>query len=220
MDRASGSGVFARDPDALLDLTELEPTEDILKQKQNKAVCDICAEWLRRYNLLDKVGQDDLCSSSAMLDTCRELLQRNSFNLMMADVERKKESVKRRTAWRIEGTLREFPRFEPVNLWFDYPIHKVDEAETLKDIQPEAEKPPWQKANKARKEKAGSKREKDRVKFENAIALCNAGEPPTVREIAEYLNMNERTIRDWIKKYGYSLDKSTGKITKSDDCDE
>ena len=27
MDRASGSGVFARDPDALLDLIELEPTE-------------------------------------------------------------------------------------------------------------------------------------------------------------------------------------------------
>ena len=29
MDRASGSGVFARDPDALLDLIELEPTEGL-----------------------------------------------------------------------------------------------------------------------------------------------------------------------------------------------
>ena len=26
------------------------------------------------------------------------------------------------TAWRIEGTLREFARFDPVNLWFDYPV--------------------------------------------------------------------------------------------------
>ena len=29
MDRASGSGVFARDPDALIDLIELELTEDV-----------------------------------------------------------------------------------------------------------------------------------------------------------------------------------------------
>ena len=39
MDRASGSGVFARDPDALLDLIELEPTDALLKQEENKAIC-------------------------------------------------------------------------------------------------------------------------------------------------------------------------------------
>ena len=42
MDRASGSGVFARDPDALLDLIELEPTEALMKQEENKAVCGTC----------------------------------------------------------------------------------------------------------------------------------------------------------------------------------
>ena len=36
MDRASGSGVFARDPDALLDLTELELSEDIRKQEPTR----------------------------------------------------------------------------------------------------------------------------------------------------------------------------------------
>lgn len=35
MDRASGSGVFARDPDALIDLVELELNDDILKQEKN-----------------------------------------------------------------------------------------------------------------------------------------------------------------------------------------
>ena len=29
MDRASGSGVFARDPDAMLDLIELDVTDDL-----------------------------------------------------------------------------------------------------------------------------------------------------------------------------------------------
>ena len=40
MDRASGSGVFARDPDALLDLIELEMNDDLLKQEENKASMD------------------------------------------------------------------------------------------------------------------------------------------------------------------------------------
>ena len=36
MDRASGSGVFARDPDAMLDMTELEPTEADVYKRQMK----------------------------------------------------------------------------------------------------------------------------------------------------------------------------------------
>jgi RecA-family ATPase len=30
------------------------------------------------------------------------------------------------TAWRVEGSLREFPNFKPVNCWFNYPIHEID----------------------------------------------------------------------------------------------
>ncbi len=43
-----------------------------------------------------------------------------------------------RSAWRIEGTLREFPKFPPVNVWFDYPIHRIDMSGVLKDIQLDA----------------------------------------------------------------------------------
>ena len=46
MDRASGSGVFARDPDALLDLIELEISEDLIKQESNKAVGRLCMDCL------------------------------------------------------------------------------------------------------------------------------------------------------------------------------
>ena len=64
MDRASGSGVFARDPDALLDLIELETTDALVKQVENKAICQVCIEWLKHYDgLLDGVSQDDMCSS-------------------------------------------------------------------------------------------------------------------------------------------------------------
>lgn len=46
MDRASGSGVFARDPDAMLDMIELELSEDVLKAEENKAVCAACKQYL------------------------------------------------------------------------------------------------------------------------------------------------------------------------------
>lgn len=36
MDRASGSGVFARDPDAMLDMIELELSEDVLKAEETR----------------------------------------------------------------------------------------------------------------------------------------------------------------------------------------
>ena len=42
MDRASGSGVFARDPDAMLDMIELELSEDVLKAEENLSLIHIC----------------------------------------------------------------------------------------------------------------------------------------------------------------------------------
>ena len=69
----------------------------------------------------------------------------------MHQIGRVESGVKRKTAWRIEGTLREFASFDPVNLWFDYPIHKIDDSMLLKDLEPEGEKTPWQKAIEKRK---------------------------------------------------------------------
>lgn len=64
-------------------------------------------------------------------------------------VEKEKAKVRSKTAWRIEGTLREFPKFEPVNLWFDYPVHRLDEIGSLKDLQLEAQDPPWKREPRA-----------------------------------------------------------------------
>ena len=43
IDRSSGSGVFARDPDAILDLIELPVNEDRYKQRENDAICNVYA---------------------------------------------------------------------------------------------------------------------------------------------------------------------------------
>lgn len=72
MDRASGSGVFARDADALLDMIELSIPADF-----KDAVT-------ARYG-------------------------------------------EKATAWRMDATLREFPRIDPLALFFSYPLHEPDD---------------------------------------------------------------------------------------------
>lgn len=147
MDRASGSGVFARDPDALLDLIELEITDNLVKNELNNAVCDTCVKWLNKYvpDYDEHVSQDDMCSQVQMEKKAKELLTKEQYNELQPELFKTEKLVKQQTAWRIEGTLREFPKFEPVNLWFQYPVHKVDKIGVLKDIEAETEKPAWKK---------------------------------------------------------------------------
>ena len=79
MDRASGSGVFARDPDALLDMIELSISEDLREQESNNAVGRTCMTALQAAGKLDKVSQDDLCSGKAALEACEEALEPQTY---------------------------------------------------------------------------------------------------------------------------------------------
>lgn len=203
MDRASGSGVFARDPDALLDLIELDLNDDILKQEENRAVCNACVQTLNQYfdNWEDDVSQDDLCSQVQMLAYCQKKLSVGQIGALNAAIETAKARARQITGWRIEGTLREFPKFSPVSLWFDYPTHKLDKIGILKDIQPEVEKAPWQRAISSRKPKDQKVKERKKA-FEEAVENCNFGGIPTVQEIAEYLGISERSVRSRVKEHG------------------
>jgi hypothetical protein len=205
MDRASGSGVFARDPDALLDLIELEPTESLLKQEEDKAVCSEIKSWITgKWAWEDDLSDDDLMSRSVMMSYREKLpsyLRKSWDTVLMPRLNRRAEEARRRTAWRIEGTLREFQKFEPVNLWFDYPIHKLDEVGSLKDIGPEEEKPLWQKAIEKRKTPAQRKSER-RKALEAAMKNSNYGEEPSLADLAEYLGISERAARDRVKEHG------------------
>jgi len=219
MDRASGSGVFARDPDALLDLIELEPTDDLTKQQETSAVCETCFEYLNRYyeDWEDDVSQDTMCSQVQMLAYCKKKLSASQYSALNVMIEAAVNKLKFVTAWRIEGTLREFPKFEPVNLWFDYPTHKKDKVGVLKDIGPEDTRAPWQKATEKRKKSAKTQREERKQAFETAIGSCNYGEPPTVNELADYMGVTDRTIKDRIKEHGeYVIDKNSNKVVKKE----
>lgn len=227
MDRASGSGVFARDPDALLDLIELELNEDILKQEENKAGCDACAAFLNeRYDdWEDDISPDAVYSLVQMLAYCEKKLDRNSMPELKKAVEKAKKKVQEMSAWRVEGTLREFPKFAPVNLWFDHPIHHVDLSGVLGDIQPEVEKPYWQKAKDARKKQGEAQRKDKQAKYNMAVQsfrFSHNDEYPTVKELYEQMKSDaeavgekypaEKTIWNSLKKLGYTTDKDTKKL--------
>ena len=200
MDRASGSGVFARDPDALLDMIELPISEEVLKQRKNNAVCRLCGAWLERYDQSDKVSQDDLCSRKAALDACMDFLPTNAYNELLGEVAQADAQEGAVTAWRIEGTLREFPRFPALNVWFEYPVHHVDRSGVLADIQPEAEQPAWKRnlAKSGKRKKTPEERKQERAEeFEQAFNYCESIETPvTVKALAEYMGCSEDTVRN------------------------
>lgn len=201
MDRASGSGVFARDPDALIDLVELELNDDILKQEKNKAVCKVCEGWLYKYDKLYHASQDDLCSETQMLALCREYLENDAYECVIEDVGKARKTVESRSAWRIEGTLREFPKFASVNLWFKYPVHSIDNIGVLKDIAVDDGMPTWKK-NFAKKKTDAERKTERKNSLETAFEACGIDDKVTVKAMAEYMGVTEKTVRNRLKEHG------------------
>ena len=158
MDRASGSGVFARDPDALLDLLELE---------------------------LENMNEDKLQDAPIDTNQC--------------------------TAWRMEGTLREYPKFKPVDLWFEYPIHKVDTNGFLAMAQ--FDSPQQKGANVINKRKKAAK-EKKKEQIVDAFNIADAENGFTgqveIKRVAELMEVSEKTLRRYLKEspvYNINLGK-------------
>lgn len=167
VDRASGSGVFARDPDAILDMTQL-------------VVSDTLA------NYLDDEGTAHV-----------------------------------RTAWRIEGTLREFAAFEPVNVWFDYPLHIEDTDGTLADAKPESDVLPYQKGKEASVKKAEQDRIQKNKKVMAAFAKLSKKGPVRVGDMAGELGLEKQTARNWIDNCPLLVRDSNGYVFENlNDDDE
>ena len=206
MDRASGSGVFSRDPDALLDLTELEITESLFIQQENAEICEAAKGWISRFHKLDEVcSQDDTLSAKAMVEIARKTLTDRSFMLMMQDVDKAKKAVRARRAWRVEGTLREFKALDPVNLWFSYPVHILDESGVLGDCEFDGDRnsknSPYGK-NFSKKKSKEEKKEERKESIEELFNACNVDGNVTVTDLAEYSGKSEMSIRRHLKEHG------------------
>lgn len=200
MDRASGSGVFARDPDALLDLIELDVTEELRKQRENAAVAEACMQALNRAGHEDAYSQDDACSAYQMQEACKRYLSAQELDQAAREMSAAKSAAQSISAWRIEGTLREFAKFRPVNVWFDFPVHRLDSIGVLGDLQPDAEAPAWKKkaqdGKKQPQDRKGARMEKLRTAFE-ACDMDAVGKVP-IGEIADYMGVTRNTVKGYV----------------------
>lgn len=205
MDRASGSGVFARDPDALLDFTELSVMEKLIQKERDEAFCAVCVKVLKREAgaaMFGKICPDDIRHDpEIMQETARKYLDNEPYKHCMAAANAARETVSSRTAWRIEGTLREFPKFTPIDLWFDYPIHQPDQSGILHECDPKGLAPTWQ-TNFPKRKSNEERRQERSDSIETAFSGVEQGGRGKLSELAEYLGVTEKTVRSRLKEHG------------------
>ena len=153
MDRASGSGVFARDPDALLDIIELPLKHEQRTHVKNKLVCKAIAGYLDEHLFLpvgdrglmtkfvwrDDIGLDDIQSEYQMTNYAKDHLTNEQLADLQKCIAEADDRADHVTAWRISSTLREFATPPDMDMWFDYPLHYADASGLLKDIRPDVE---------------------------------------------------------------------------------
>lgn len=225
MDRASGSGVFARDPDALLDMIELDMNKEVKEHFINEARVEAMHAVLDKYvpkwrTYIYQTKKTDDHDFEAMNDYCAEMLGFEQMNELQYLTELKVDEAKHITALQISGTLREFATFDPINCFFKYPVHFLDNGNLLKGCRPEGskKKSKFEKMNETNKKKQDENIEL----FLNAFEQLNHDGQVTVKELAESgLMMGKtyyalaRTIPRWIeqeKLEGFKYEKAI--ITK------
>lgn len=210
MDRASGSGVFARDPDALLDMIELDMNKEVKEHFINEARVEAMHTVLDKYvpkwkTYIYQTKKTDDHDFEAMNDYCAEMLGFEQMNELQYLTELKVNEAKHITALQISGTLREFATFDPINCFFKYPIHFLDNGNLLKGCRPEGskKKSKFEKMNETNKKKQDENIEL----FLNAFEQLNHDGQVTVKELAESGLMMGKTysaitvaVPRWIKK--------------------
>lgn len=209
IDRSSGSGVFARDPDAILDLIQLPINEARYDALENRTACRTFYQTIAKYrpdylkqisegDMLDKqrMGHHVMVSINRAIPNYEDVLKENSQRMHQAV-----DNARNETAWRVEGTLREFPKFKPVNVWFEYPIHVIDNS--LDDIELETAgggpgNGNWKQSVKKMNEKKAQKAQNE---LEEAFNIMSEdGGPIEIGQVADYLEISKKSAYQRIKK--------------------
>lgn len=140
-DRASGSGVFARDADAMIDMIELEIDKDTYQAMKSHFACSY---WIRLLNELfpdwkETAIEDDMSQSGNLASIYQKKagLTMKVISYMNENIEADfQTTLKGKTPLRMEFTLREFASPDPVNMFFAHPIHILDESGVLAAADP------------------------------------------------------------------------------------
>ena len=197
-DRASGSGVFARDPDALIDMIELEIDDDRREQILNRWSCEAISSALDQCvrGWRDRISQDDALVTAKLADLAVELLGQAKALQISSEAEARAEQA---TGWRIGGILREFATFKPRNAFFCYPVHPLDKWELLADSRAEGEEPPRRNRQEAIAEQREIKNAETRMVVEELFQKQSTVE---ISDVARSLGITEKTVRERLQHAG------------------
>lgn len=217
-DRSSGSGVFSRDPDAVLDLLELEIPERTYTELFSDTVKRICVKWLNEYipRWESKCDTSDLYSEGKALETAQRLLPPEVYKDMHRELNDEKERFFKRTAWKLEATLREFAKPRATYAWFAYPLHVVDRSEVLSDLDKRNINGSNYAANFGRKKSDEERSEERSMSLEGAfqaLTSFSGRKDVSLEELANYLGKSEKTVRRHINESGifWCTDGKVGK---------
>lgn len=188
IDRASGSGVFGRDPDAILDMIELD-ADSRKNAHVNMSVCAACERAAAAYGHAaewDALDENVKNVDANALAAVAEFIPSDDVIALSEQRKSKLASTDALTAWRIEATLREFPKTKPVDAWFDWPLFIVDESlRGCSEIGSDASQQPSKPAKGKGKQKEDESEKKRRcaeinAALSTAVARCEEdGVAPT-----------------------------------------
>ena len=179
-----------------------------------KAVCEVCkaeygekdpehhAEGCELEWVVTETEHEQKYSLCGKVTIAKEKLGLADLRAIDADVTAAEKMADGMTAWRIEGTLREFARFDPVNLWFDYPVHKPDSG-LLEDLQPDSDfKTLGSRGASKRWGDKGKVTKDKKAELDTAFEACMMDGEVTVYALAEYMDLKPRTIKTRLKDDG------------------
>lgn len=195
IDRMSGSGVFARDPDAILDMTPLAATtEELRAARDQKALHEI------RTTLATKgvCPPANVTEAKALSVWAQEHLYPEDGRALNERLLKIGEGASRVTAWRISFTLREFESADHMDAWFDWPLHVPDLTGALA-------KAPYGGSDARSTDGSGETRDVARERKQQALmeafdALSMGGEQVRVSDLATYLHKDETTVRRHLRE--------------------
>ena len=222
MERSSGSGVFSRDPDSILTATPLPVDENLRTTHVIDEECHFIAGEIAKYNPDHQVPEADMMNTRKMDDHLMSaFVDLPNKQVLLQQIAKKRQQVKEQaalhTAWRLEGTLREFPSFRPISYWFKYPVYEVDhKLDTVAIENPETlRQEKWRKgvdnANRNKSEKAQNELEEA---YQQLVDFHNDGAPISIVELAANLGISRQAAYKRVKK-SELFEATDGIVTKN-----
>lgn len=214
IDRASGSGVFARDPDAIIDMLPLD-TSALTEKRVKAAIVEALAKATGEKGHILEAEEED--------EARKEAIKVLGLEAVGPIVQEAREATEAHTAWEISTTLREFRNQQPFRIWYKHPLHIMDTKGELKDVLEVGAEKKGKTAqdleNEARARKAATLRAFDTLNMNGKVTLKELGEYLRGTEIpgCRVMTGGSTVTRNWAEEAGLRIVKGVVKKPKEEE---